>query len=246
MTDQPLWTPSPERLAASNMVAFMKFLNDRHGTALADFAGLHRFSVERMEDFWVAVWDFCGVIADTRGDTVIADKGKMPGARFFPGARLNFAENLLRHTGGEGDAITFWGENRVRARLTNAELRDQVSRLQQALEAAGVKSGDRVAAFMPNMPEAVVTMLASASLGATFTSCSPDFGVQGVVDRFGQVEPKVLVCCDGYFYNGKAIETLPRIAEIVAQLPTVERVVVVPYASEKPDIAAVPRATSLA
>ncbi len=246
MTDQPLWTPSPERVAASNMAAFMKFLDDRHGTALADFAQLHRFSVDRMEDFWAAVWDFCGVIADTRGDTVIADKGKMPGARFFPGARLNFAENLLRHTGGEGDAITFRGENRVRARLTNAELRDQVSRLQQALAAAGVKEGDRVAAFMPNMPEAVVAMLATASIGATFTSCSPDFGVQGVVDRFGQVEPKVLVCCDGYFYNGKVIETLPRISDIVGFLPTVERVVVVPYASEQPDIAAVPRATSLA
>ena len=246
MTDQPLWTPSPERVAASNMAAFMTFVNDRHATTLAGYAELHRFSVERMEDFWAAVWDYCGVIADTRGDAVIADKAKMPGARFFPGAKLNFAENLLRDRAAQGDAIIFWGEDRVRARLTHAELRDEVSRMQQALAAAGVEAGDRVAAFMPNMPETVVTMLASASLGATFTSCSPDFGVQGVVDRFGQVEPKVLVCCDGYFYNGKAIESLARIAEIVAQLPTVERVVVVPYAAEKPDVAAVPRAVRLA
>ncbi len=237
MTDQPLWTPSPERVAASNMAAFMRFLNDRHGTTLADYAGLHRFSVDRMEDFWVAVWDFCGVVAETRGETVIADRAKMPGAKFFPDARLNFAENLLRHCGerdGAEDALVFRGEDRVRRRLTRAGLLDEVSRMQQALAAAGVEAGDRVAAFMPNMPETVVTMLGAASLGATFTSCSPDFGVQGVVDRFGQVEPKVLVCCDGYFYNGKVIESLPRIAEIVAQLPTVVRVVVVPYASEAP------------
>ena len=250
MTDQPLWTPSPERIAASGMAAFMKLVNDRHGTAIADYAQLHRFSVERMEDFWVAVWDFCGVIAETRGRTVIADKAKMPGARFFPEAKLNFAENLLRHSiGGHdapADAVVFWGEDRVRARLTHAALRDEVSRMQQALAAAGVKAGDRVAAFMPNMPETIVAMLGAASLGATFTSCSPDFGVQGVVDRFGQVEPRVLVCCDGYYYNGKAIDTLARIAEIVAQLPTVQRVVVVPYAGASPDISAVPRAVSLA
>ncbi len=246
MTDQPLWKPSPQRIAGSNMTAFMKFLDDRHGTALADYDSLHRFSVERMEDFWVAVWDFCGVVAETRGDTIIADKAKMPGARFFPEARLNFAENLLRHSDRPGDAIVFRGEDKVRSRLTNAGLRDQVSRMQQALAAAGVKAGDRVAAFMPNMPETVVAMLASASLGAAFTSCSPDFGVQGVVDRFGQVEPKVLLCCDGYHYNGKVIESLPRIAEIAARLPTLERVVVVPYASPQPDVASVPRAVRLA
>ena len=255
MTDQPLWTPSPERAAATNMASFIDFVNERHGAGVDGYAALHRFSVERMEDFWTAVWDFCGVIAETRGATVIADKARMPGARFFPQARLNFAENLLRDPVRRGqalgreapsDAIVFWGEDRVRARLSHAGLRDEVSRMQQALAAAGVKSGDRVAAFMPNMPETVVAMLAAASLGATFTSCSPDFGVQGVVDRFGQVEPKVLVCCDGYLYNGKVNESLGRIAEIVGQLPTVERVVVVPYASEKPDVAAVPRAVRLA
>jgi len=246
MNDQPLWTPSPERAAATNMASFIDFVNERHGTSISGYAALHRFSVDRMEDFWTAVWDFCGVIAQARGETVIADKAKMPGARFFPDARLNFAENLLRNSGKHGDAITFWGEDRVRARLSHAGLRDEVSRMQQAFAAAGVKAGDRVAAFMPNMPETVVAMLAAASLGATFTSCSPDFGVQGVVDRFGQVEPRILVCCDGYLYNGKVNESLARIAEIVAQLPSVERVVVVPYASEKPDVASVPRAVRLA
>ncbi len=246
MNAQPLWTPSPERIAGTNMAAFMEFVNGRHGTSLADYASLYRFSIDRLEDFWAAVWDFCGVIAQARGEAVIADKGRMPGARFFPGAKLNFAENLLRHCGEPGDALIFWGEDRVRARLSRSELRDEVSRMQQALEAAGVRAGDRVAAFMPNMPETVIAMLATASLGGTFTSCSPDFGAQGVVDRFGQVEPKVLVCCDGYLYNGKVNESLARIAEIVALLPTVERVVVVPYASEKPDVAAVPRAVKLA
>ena len=246
MSDQPLWTPPPERAAASRMASFIDFVNERHGTAIAGYEALHRFSVDRLEDFWTAVWDFCGVVAEARGATVIADREKMPGARFFPEARLNFAENLLRHPPGPGDAITFRGEDRVRSRLSHAELHAAVSRLQQALAAAGVKAGDRVAAFMPNLPETVVAMLAAASLGATFTSCSPDFGVQGVVDRFGQVEPKVLVCCDGYFYNGKVVDTLPRLAEIVAQLPTVERVVVVPYASPAPDAAAVPRAVTLA
>ncbi len=247
MNDQPLWTPPPERAAGSNLTAFLRFVNERHGLALADYASLHRFSVDRMEDFWVAVWDFCGVISGGRGATVLADGDRMPGARFFPQARLNFAENLLRPGRGPGeDAIVFRGEDRVRARLTHAELRAAVSRLQQALAAAGVGPGDRVAAFLPNLPETVVAMLAAASLGATFTSCSPDFGVQGVVDRFGQVEPKVLFCCDGYFYNGKAIDTLPRLAEIVALLPTVERVVVVPYASPSPAVAQVPRAVALA
>jgi acetoacetyl-CoA synthetase len=176
---------------------------------------------------------------------VLADKNKMPGARFFPDAKLNFAENLLRRD-GDGDAIVFWGEERVRRRLSHRELREQVSRLQQALSAAGVKEGDRVAAFMPNMPEAVIAMLATASLGATFSSCSPDFGVQGVVDRFGQIEPTVLFCCDGYYYNGKTIDTLPRIAEILQQLPTVKQVVVVPYIGEAPNAALVPRAATLA
>jgi acetoacetyl-CoA synthetase len=168
----------------------------------------------------------------------------MPGARFFPEAKLNFAENLMRRR-DDHDAIVFWGEDKVKRRLTYRELHARVSQVQQALAAAGVGEGDRVAAFMPNMPETVIAMLATASLGATFTSCSPDFGVQGVVDRFGQVEPKVLFCCDGYYYNGKTLETLPRIAQIMEHLPTVRQVVVVPYVSTHRDVKIVPRATEL-
>ncbi|HSN19888.1 MAG TPA: acetoacetate--CoA ligase [Usitatibacter sp.] len=239
MSDKPLWTPSPERISRAHITAFMKLVNERHGPKLADYAALYAWSIANLEDFWSAVWDYGGVIGE-RGARVLADGDRMPGARFFPEASLNFAENLLRHR-HRSDALVFWGEDKVRRRLTGGELYDEVSRFQQALSAAGVQAGDRVAAFMPNMPETVIAMLATASLGATFTSCSPDFGVQGVLDRFGQVEPKVLVCCDGYYYNGKSIDTLPRLAEIVKQLPTVRRAVVVPYVSEKPRAGIVPR-----
>ena len=246
MQETPLWSPSPQRVADANMTAFMRRVNERHGTALATYAQLYRWSIDHLEDFWAAMWDFGGVVAETRGERVIADRDRMPGARFFPEARLNFAENLLRRQEGEAaEAIVFRGEDRVHRRITRRELRGMVSRVQQALAAAGVGEGDRVAAFMPNMPETVIAMLATASLGATFTSCSPDFGVQGVLDRFGQVEPKVLFACDGYFYNNKTIDTLPRIAEIAQQLPTVQRVVIVPYASESPDASIVPRGVRL-
>ena len=246
MQDKPLWAPSTELVERSNMKAFMAMVNERHALSLSTYAQLHQWSVERMEDFWRDVWDFCGVVSQARGERVLSDPEKMPGARFFPDAKLNFAENLLREVPGAADeAIVFWGEDKVKRRMSRRELREAVSRLQQALSVAGVREGDRVAAFMPNMPETIVAMLATASLGATFTSCSPDFGVQGVLDRFGQVEPKVLFACDGYYYNGKSIETLSRISEIVRQLPTVRQVVVVPYLSARPDVSLVPRASTL-
>ncbi|HEX4781104.1 MAG TPA: acetoacetate--CoA ligase [Usitatibacter sp.] len=239
MPDQPLWTPTRERIASARITEFIGLVNERHGTKLHDYASLYTWSIDNLESFWVAMWDFGGVIAEKRGERVLVDGDKMPGARFFPDARLNFAENLLRNT--KGEALVFWGEDQVKRRMTHEELHAMVSRLQQALAAAGVGEGDRVAAFMPNMPETLVAMLATVSLGGTFTSCSPDFGVQGVLDRFGQVEPKVLFCCDGYFYNGKAIDTLPRLAEILAGLPSVKHAVVVPYVSARPDAAKVPR-----
>jgi acetoacetyl-CoA synthetase len=242
MADKPLWSPSPDGIARANVTAFIKAVNEKHRLKLRDYTGLYQWSIANLEDFWTAVWEFGGVIG-SKGRRVLADKDKMPGARFFPDGKLNFAENLLRkHASPDVDAIVFWGEDRVRRRLTHRELRDQVSRVRQALAKAGVGEGDRVAAFMPNMPETVIAMLATASLGGTFTSCSPDFGVQGVLDRFGQVEPKVLFCSDGYHYNNKTVDTLPRLAEIVKQLPTVKQVVVVPYISEAPDVAIIPRA----
>jgi acetoacetyl-CoA synthetase len=231
-TQQPLWSPSPERISNSCTMAFINEVNARRKLGLSNYHDLYQWSIDHIEGFWVELWDFAAVIAETRGERVLIDPGKMPGARFFPDAKLNFAENLLlRHHARrqDTDAIVFWGEDKIRRRMSHAELYDEVSRVAQALMAAGVKTGDRVAGFMPNMPESVVAMLAAVSLGAVWTSCSPDFGVQGVLDRFGQIEPKVLFACDGYWYNGKAVETLDRIAEIAAQLPTLQKVVIIPY-----------------
>ena len=230
----PLWTPSPERVAAANMTAFKDRIAAAHGVDLPDYAALYDWSVANLEAFWTAIWDECGVVAETRGERVLVDGDRMPGARFFPDARLNFAENLLRRR-DRGDAIVFWGEDRVRRRLSFAALYDSVSRLAQALEAEGVGPGDRVAGYLPNMPEAVVAMLATASLGAVWSSASPDFGVRGVLDRFGQIEPKVLVAADGYFYAGKTLDSLAKLAEIRDALPSLRRVVLVPYVGEAPD-----------
>ena len=227
MAETPLWSPSGEVIAEANIHRFMRALNQAYKLRLRNYADLWRWSIGHLEEFWDAVWQYGGVIGE-RGKRTLVDGDKMPGARFFPDAKVNFAENLLRGE-PEGDALVFWGEDKVKRRISHRELRRSVSRMQQALARAGVGEGDRVAAFMPNVPETVIAMLATSSLGATFTSCSPDFGVQGVLDRFGQVEPKVLFACDGYFYNGKTIDTLPRISEIVKQLPSVKQVVVVKY-----------------
>ncbi|WP_202901097.1 acetoacetate--CoA ligase [Methylocaldum szegediense] len=235
--DQTLWQPDRRRIESTNLFRFMHMLRERWGVDVEDYATLHRFSVEDMEKFWLSLWDYAGVVAETRGERILVDGDRMPGGRFFPDARLNFAENLLKRRDDE-DAIVFWGENRARRRLSWRELYEQVSRLAQALEADGVKHGDRVAAFMPNLPETVIAMLAAASLGAVFTSCSPDFGVRGVLDRFGQVTPKVLIAADGYFYNGKAHSALDKLRAIAAELPGLERIVVIPYVSERAEIEA--------
>jgi len=240
-TDTALWRPTPEAVANANLTAFMRAVNERYGVDLADYDALWRWSVEERADFWQAVWNFCGVVAETSGERVLVDGDRMPGARWFPDARLNFAENLLRRQ-DDGIAIVFRGEDRVESRVTFAELYAEVSRLAQALRDLGVRPGDRVAAYMPNIPGTIIAMLAAASIGALFSSCSPDFGVQGVLDRFGQIEPKVLIAADGCFYAGKTIDVMSRIAEIAARLPTLERVIVVPYTRRSVDVDAVPNA----
>ena len=226
--DQPLWTPSPQRVADSNLLAFTKFVAERYGVKAGNYAELHAWSCTNREQFWQAIWQFCGVVSSTQVDIILAERDRMPGARWFPEARLNFAENLLRQR-DDSTAIVFWGEEQLKSEITWAELHGEVSRLAQALRAQGVQPGDRVAAYLPNLPGAVIGMLATASIGAVWSSCSPDFGVQGVLDRFGQIQPKVLLAVDGYFYMGKSIDILPRVNAIAAQLPTVEKVVVVPY-----------------
>jgi acetoacetyl-CoA synthetase len=239
-----LWTPTPERVAQSNIARFMREVASRHGARLTDYRSLYGWSVEHMEDFWRELWRFGGVIG-TQGERTLIDGEKMPGAQFFPDGRLNFAQNLLRRRDA-ADALVFWGEDKVKRRVSFRELYDQVSRVAQALKAAGVGPDDRVAGYMPNMPETLVAMLATASLGGIWTSASPDFGVQGVLDRFGQVEPKVVFAPDGYWYNGKPIDVLEKLAVVAAQLPTAKRIVVVPYLAASSDIAKVPNGVHLA
>ncbi|MCP5154717.1 MAG: acetoacetate--CoA ligase [Ectothiorhodospiraceae bacterium] len=235
----PLWQPSAQRVAQSNLHRFAAAARERHGVEAADYRTLHRWSVDHAPDFWSLLWDFAGVVAERKGDVVLADAERMPGARWFPEARLNFAENLLRRR-DEATAMVFRGEDRVERTLTFAQVHAEVSRLAGALRAAGIGVGDRVAGYVPNGPEAAIAMLAAASIGAIWSSCSPDFGVRGVVDRFGQIAPRVLVSADGYFYNGKRHDSIARLAEIRAAIPSIEHVVVFPYTTDAPDVRAVP------
>ncbi|MPZ11631.1 MAG: acetoacetate--CoA ligase [Kiloniellaceae bacterium] len=240
----PLWQPSGERVAEANLTAFMAKLRAERGLDFTGYDDLYDWSIDDLSGFWTAVWDFCGVIADAARGPVVVAADKMPGARFFPEARLNFAENLLRRR-DDADAIVFWGEDKVKRRLSHKELHKRVSRLAQALAAEGVGPGDRVAGFLPNMPEAVIAMLAASALGAVWSSCSPDFGVQGVLDRFGQIEPKVLFCADGYFYNGKALDSRQRVAEFTAQLPSLKKIVVASYIEDEPEVSGIAKVVRL-
>jgi len=224
-----LWAPSPERVQHAQITAFAHRAERRWGVNLPDYRALHQWSIEHPEAFWAQVWDDCGVIG-TRGDVIFVEGTEITAAQWFPEARLNFAENLLRRR-DDTPALIFWGEDKQTLRFTWAELYRAVAQCAAALAKAGVGRGDRVAAYMPNHPHTVVAMLAATSLGAIFTSASPDFGVQGVLDRFGQSEPKVLYTVDGYWYNGKAIDIRAKVAEVAERLPSVERVVVTPYLS---------------
>ncbi len=225
---EPLWQPRQAAIEASNITGFMRHLRRHWGTYFTNVTDLHGFSIRQPEIFWSALWDFLDIRGEKGNPPYLVDADKMPGARFFPGASLNFAENLLRHN-GEEPALIFWGEDKVRTRLSWAELRADVSRLQAFLIAAGVQPGERVAAMMPNMPQTIVALLAASSIGAVFSSCSPDFGAKGVLDRFGQIEPKVLIACDGYHYGGKQFDIGAKLAEIIAQMPSLETVLVVDY-----------------
>ncbi|MDB4908523.1 MAG: acsA [Gemmatimonadetes bacterium] len=253
MADSPLWSPSAESIERANLTRFMDSVR-ADGVDVPDYPALWRWSVDEREAFWAATWRFFNVIADTRADGTqwddvlvgrdrLAPPDPVLGPRWFTGARLNFAEHLLRHAGVE-EAIVSWDERGEQRRITRDQLRDDVARAARMLRQAGVGVGDRVAGFLPNIPEAVVAMLATASIGATWSSCSPDFGAAGVLDRFGQIEPKVLVVADGYRYAGKEIDIVPRVAEIVAQLPGLAKLVIVSVLRPEPDLRAISMAVS--
>ncbi|MBE1202719.1 acetoacetate--CoA ligase [Aminobacter carboxidus] len=234
--EKPLWMPSSTQVAQAPLTAFMAAAGERAGRSFSSYAELHGWSIAEREAFWDLVWDFCGVIGDKGGRGLI-DGDKMPGAQFFPDARLNFAQNLLRGS-GSGEAIVFRGEDKVERRVTWDELAALVSQLQQLFVSLGVKQGDRIAAMMPNMPETVAAMLATASIGAVWSSCSPDFGEQGVLDRFGQIEPKLFIAPDGYWYGGKHIEVGQKISAVADKLGSVAKVLVVDYLGTAQDVAA--------
>lgn len=230
-----LWQPTPEQVASASITRFTQEAESQWGRTFDDYRTLHDWSVEKPEEFWISVWDFCGILAVTRGNRVLEHLSAVPGARFFPDARLNFARNLLQRR-DEGLAICFRSEDRVERRLTYVELYLQVAEIARGLQNAGIEPGDRVCAYMPNMPETVIAMLATTAIGAVWSSCSPDFGVQGVLDRFGQIEPRILFSADGYYYNGKQHDSLAKLAKIREGLPSVEQVVVAPLVASQPMI----------
>ena len=244
VAEHPLWIPGADRVATANITAFARQAEARWGRRLPDYVALHAWSVDQPAEFWTSIWDY-GEVRGEKGASVVEDFGRMPGARWFPQARLNFAENLLRSR-DDGEALVFWGEDRIRNRLSHGELYRQVAHFAAALREMGVVAGDRVAAWMPNLPDTVVAMLATASIGAIFSSASPDFGVEGVLDRFRQIEPKVLVAADGYYYNGRIVDCMDRLAAIAGGLPTLRRVVVVPCVHARHELSPVRHARMLA
>ena len=233
---QPLWQPNPQTVGQTRMVQFMR------AEGYESYADLWQWSVDMPEVFWSSLWNYCGVVGE-KGTKILVDRDRMPGAGWFPEARLNYAENLLQQRDAS-EALIFWGEDKVRRRMSRSELYAEVARFQQFLIAAGVGEGDRVAGYLPNLPETLVAMLAATSLGAIWSSASPDFGVQGVLDRFGQIEPKVLICVDGYWYNGKPVDCLEKNAEVVAKMPSLLQTVVVPYLNASPALGKIANAVS--
>ena len=237
---KPLWTPSEQRVKNTNMFRFMQEINENQGKDFSRYDELYQWSIDNLDEFYAELWRFADIRASQHYDRVIDDPKKMPGAQWFSGSRLNFAENLLRYRDDQ-TALIFRGEASVRRTLTYSELHLAVARVAASLKELGIVPGDRVVGFMPNMPESIIAMLAATSLGAVWSSCSPDFGVKGVLDRFGQTEPRVLFTADGYFFKGKAIDSLNKIAGITASIPSIEKIVVVPYITEEPDISLLPK-----
>ncbi|OGP54422.1 MAG: acetoacetate--CoA ligase [Deltaproteobacteria bacterium RBG_13_52_11] len=238
---KPLWEPSEKHIKNANMTRFMAHVNKKYGKKIASYKDLYQWSIDNIPEFWATMWEFGEIKASKNYETVVDDLSKFPGARWFIGARLNFAQNLLRHRDNH-TALVFRGETQKKAKMSYAELYDTVARLAKSLREIGVTPGDRVAAYMPNMMETAIAMLAATSIGATWASCATDIGPGAVLDRFGQIEPKVLFTVNGYFYKAKPFNTLPNVAEIVKGMPSLEKVIVTTYPEERPDISTIPKA----
>ena len=237
----PLWTPSEERKRQANITRFIEKVNAEQALNLKSYPELYEWSVEHIPDFWATMWDFADIKASKNYDQVVDDLKKFPGAKWFPGARLNFAENLLRYRDDQ-IAFIFHGETQASKRMTYAELYNAVARLASSLKEEGVGVGDRVAGYMPNLIETAVGMLAATSLGATWSSCATDIGPAAAIERLGQVEPKVMITADGYFYKGRAFDTLEHAAEVARGIPSLKKVIVVSYTRPRPEISQIPHA----
>ena len=237
----PLWIPTEERRRQANITYFMEMIRSRHDVNVQSYTDLYRWSVENIPDFWAAVWDFAEVRYSKMYDQVVEDLTKFPGTKWFPGARLNFAENLLRYRDDQL-AFIFRGETQASRHMTYAELYDSVARLAHSLHDLGIGVGDRVVGYMPNLIETTIGMLAATSLGATWSSCATDIGPAAAIERLGQIQPKALITADGYFYKGKAFDTLEHAAEVAQGIPSLKKVIVVSYTREGPDISHIPNA----
>jgi acetoacetyl-CoA synthetase len=237
----PLWSPTEERKQSANITRFMQEINSRYGLNLDSYPELYQWSIEYIPEFWAAVWDFAEIKTSKSFDKVVEDLTKFPGTKWFPGARLNFAENLLRYRDDQ-PAFIFKGETQTTKRMAYAELYDSVARLAHSLRDSGIGVGDRVVGYMPNLIETAVAMLAATSLGATWSSCATDIGPAAAVERLGQVEPKAMITAEGYFYKGKAFDTLEHAAEVARGIPSLKKVIVVSYTRTRPDIALIPNA----
>lgn len=232
-----IWEPDQKRINATNLAAFISNVNLSHNLELKSYEDLYRWSLENPGLFWERLRWVSNTFGDFHpGGPFVTNPDKMHEAQWYPNARLNYAENLLKLRDSEQESIVFWNERKERRSMTYMELNSIVIRLAVRLKEFGVKEGDRVAGYLPNLPETIIAMLATSYIGAIWSSCSPDFGVKGVVDRFGQIRPKVLFTADGYYYGGKTIDSLERVKQISAQLPDLEQIIVIPYVSESPDI----------
>ena len=227
VSNEVVWSPSDKRVKSSQMYKFMQNINNKYNANLSNFSDLHAWSIENKTQFWELIWDFFDIIGSKGTKPYIDPLNKMPGSKFFPNGKVNYAENMLSGN-NLGIAIVFKSEDKLRKEVSWKELKDQVAALAKFLKKEGVVKGDRVAAYMPNMPETVMMMLAASSVGAIFSSASPDFGVEGVLDRFGQIEPKILLTTDGYWYNGKAVNITNKVLDVVKALPSLQKVAITP------------------
>ena len=220
-----------ESIEHSHMAEFINYVNNNCNPQLVDYSKFYQWSIDEAEYFWEAFWKFSGIIHRSTYDRVVDDITKMPGAKWFKGSTLNFAENLLRYKDDQ-IAIRFCGEDGTKILLTYNDLYKQVAGLASSLRKNGIKKGDRVCGFLPNISESIIAMLASASIGAIWSSCSPDFGIHGVLDRFKQIKPKIIITTDGYYYNGKVIHSLSKLKEILLDLPSIQRTIIIPFISD--------------